>query len=167
MALRDSKDLFKIAEEEFGFCMTVLDIGGGFPGETHSTWNPSTEIDDFDDNKNLDESNMGNLDDKSNTDRTQTADIFRTQIAPSVSFAADKKQVVFPFLALFKDFVGNSIVKINKLMFPSAAWLLLVLSLTDTTQPRRYILPRGIKSLIGTCSLLLPLPSLSDVFALI
>mgnify|MGYP000217339824 CR=1 FL=1 len=67
MALRDSKDLFKIAEEEFGFCMTVLDIGGGFPGETHSTWNPSTEIDDFDDNKNLDESNMGNLDDKSNT----------------------------------------------------------------------------------------------------
>jgi len=24
--------------------MTLLDIGGGFPGETHSLWNPSTEI---------------------------------------------------------------------------------------------------------------------------
>jgi ornithine decarboxylase len=40
LALRDAKMLFDIAENEFGFKMTLLDIGGGFPGETHSLWNP-------------------------------------------------------------------------------------------------------------------------------
>ena len=30
-----------MAKAEFGFNMTLLDIGGGFPGETHSTWNPA------------------------------------------------------------------------------------------------------------------------------
>lgn len=42
MALRDAKDLFELAEREFGFKMNILDIGGGFPGETHSLWNPAT-----------------------------------------------------------------------------------------------------------------------------
>ena len=42
MALRDAKELFELAEKEYGFKMTILDIGGGFPGETHSLWNPAT-----------------------------------------------------------------------------------------------------------------------------
>ena len=41
MALRDAKGLFELAEEEYGFDMKILDIGGGFPGETHSLWNPA------------------------------------------------------------------------------------------------------------------------------
>ena len=41
MALRDCKKLFEMAKRDFGFNMTILDIGGGFPGETHSLWNPA------------------------------------------------------------------------------------------------------------------------------
>jgi len=42
MALRDARALFDLAEsEEYGFKMRILDIGGGFPGETHSLWNPA------------------------------------------------------------------------------------------------------------------------------
>ena len=40
MALRDCKKLFEMAKKDYGFDMTILDIGGGFPGETHSLWNP-------------------------------------------------------------------------------------------------------------------------------
>lgn len=40
MALRDCKALFEMAERDYGYKMTILDIGGGFPGETHSLWNP-------------------------------------------------------------------------------------------------------------------------------
>jgi len=45
LALRDSKELFEMAEREYGFKMHLLDIGGGFPGETHSLWNPIDYID--------------------------------------------------------------------------------------------------------------------------
>jgi hypothetical protein len=41
MALRDCKKLFEMAKTDYGFNMTILDIGGGFPGETHSLWNPA------------------------------------------------------------------------------------------------------------------------------
>ena len=40
MALRDARELFDLAKSDFGFDMKILDIGGGFPGETHSFWNP-------------------------------------------------------------------------------------------------------------------------------
>ena len=40
MALRDCKKLFDMAKRDYGFEMNLLDIGGGFPGETHSLWNP-------------------------------------------------------------------------------------------------------------------------------
>eukprot|EP00566_Odontella_aurita_P006974 CAMPEP_0113547708 /NCGR_PEP_ID=MMETSP0015_2-20120614/12502_1 /TAXON_ID=2838 /ORGANISM="Odontella" /LENGTH=724 /DNA_ID=CAMNT_0000448285 /DNA_START=597 /DNA_END=2771 /DNA_ORIENTATION=+ /assembly_acc=CAM_ASM_000160 len=47
LALRDARELFDMAEsDEFGFKMKLLDIGGGFPGETHSLWNPSTVFGD-------------------------------------------------------------------------------------------------------------------------
>jgi ornithine decarboxylase len=48
-ALADAREIFDMAKTEFGFNMTILDIGGGFPGETHSLWNPAVEIDDEDD----------------------------------------------------------------------------------------------------------------------
>lgn len=40
LALKDARRVFDMAESEFGFKMSILDIGGGFPGETHSLWNP-------------------------------------------------------------------------------------------------------------------------------
>jgi Pyridoxal-dependent decarboxylase, pyridoxal binding domain len=35
-----------MAKTEFNMDMTILDIGGGFPGETHSMWNPAVELDE-------------------------------------------------------------------------------------------------------------------------
>lgn len=46
MALRDCKKLFEMAKRDYGFNMTILDIGGGFPGETHSLWNPAKAFGD-------------------------------------------------------------------------------------------------------------------------
>mmetsp|Transcript_18043 Transcript_18043/g.37835 ORF Transcript_18043/g.37835 Transcript_18043/m.37835 type:complete len:766 (-) Transcript_18043:187-2484(-) len=46
MALKDCKALFKMAARDYGFNMTLLDIGGGFPGETHSLWNPAKAFGD-------------------------------------------------------------------------------------------------------------------------
>ena len=46
MALKDCKRLFEMAERDFGFKMTLLDIGGGFPGETHSMWSPAKAFGD-------------------------------------------------------------------------------------------------------------------------
>jgi diaminopimelate decarboxylase len=51
LALRDAKTIFDMAEKEFGMKMRILDIGGGFPGETHSIWNPAVEIDEQDADK--------------------------------------------------------------------------------------------------------------------
>ena len=36
LALRDCKRLFEMAERNFGYKMTLLDIKGGFPGDTYS-----------------------------------------------------------------------------------------------------------------------------------
>ena len=44
-ALMDTREVFNMGAE-FGMKMHLLDIGGGFPGETHSMWNP----DDLDSN---------------------------------------------------------------------------------------------------------------------
>ncbi|KAK1746223.1 ornithine decarboxylase [Skeletonema marinoi] len=46
MALKDCKELFEMAKREYGFDMKILDIGGGFPGETHSLWNPAKAFGD-------------------------------------------------------------------------------------------------------------------------
>lgn len=49
LALKDCRELFDIAKAEYGFNLTLLDIGGGFPGETHSFYNP--EVLDSDDDE--------------------------------------------------------------------------------------------------------------------
>jgi len=41
-ALKDARTVFDMAKTEFGFEMKLLDIGGGFPGESHSMWNPES-----------------------------------------------------------------------------------------------------------------------------
>ena len=41
LALKDAKELIELGKKEFGFNMHIVDIGGGFPGETHSLWNPA------------------------------------------------------------------------------------------------------------------------------
>lgn len=46
MALKDCKTLFEMAKRDYGFDMKILDIGGGFPGETHSLWNPAKAFGD-------------------------------------------------------------------------------------------------------------------------
>jgi diaminopimelate decarboxylase len=51
MALKDAREIFDMANREYGMQMKILDIGGGFPGETHSIWNPAVEIDDEDNNE--------------------------------------------------------------------------------------------------------------------
>jgi diaminopimelate decarboxylase len=48
LALKDAREIFDMAEKDFGMKMKIIDIGGGFPGETHSMWNPAEEIDDED-----------------------------------------------------------------------------------------------------------------------
>lgn len=48
LALADARELFDLALSEYGFDLKLLDIGGGFPGETHSVWNPNV-LDVFDD----------------------------------------------------------------------------------------------------------------------
>jgi ornithine decarboxylase len=42
MALRDAKEVFEMARRDFGFEMRILDIGGGFPGETLNSVTVST-----------------------------------------------------------------------------------------------------------------------------
>jgi ornithine decarboxylase len=47
--LQDAREIFDMAETEFGMKLQLVDIGGGFPGETHSIWNPVVAIDEVDD----------------------------------------------------------------------------------------------------------------------
>lgn len=53
LALKDAREIFDIAEKEFGMKLKILDIGGGFPGETHSMWNPAVELDEEADNDKM------------------------------------------------------------------------------------------------------------------
>lgn len=46
-ALKDAREVFDMGPE-YGMRMTLVDIGGGFPGETHSMWNPA-DLDPEDD----------------------------------------------------------------------------------------------------------------------
>jgi len=55
MALRDTKEIFELAKNEFGFNMNIVDIGGGFPGETHSIWNPAAELNPTEDEEEEEE----------------------------------------------------------------------------------------------------------------
>jgi len=88
LALRDARELFDIAKAEFGFDMKILDIGGGFPGETHSFWNPKL----FDTAAPLDneENEQEGLDPNGNKVEDDTPYMFFTEIASQVAPMIDK-----------------------------------------------------------------------------
>lgn len=81
-ALRDAKEIFELAESKFGMKMTVVDIGGGFPGETHSLWNPAQHIDDDEDDE--DEAEDGTK------DEPEDRFMFFTEIAEQVAPVIDR-----------------------------------------------------------------------------
>ncbi|CAJ1954113.1 unnamed protein product [Cylindrotheca closterium] len=85
LALKDSKEIFDMAEKEFGMKMTILDIGGGFPGETHSLWNPAAEID----HRNIQEEKEG-IEADGKEDEDENHFMFFTEIAAEVAPAIDR-----------------------------------------------------------------------------
>ena len=87
MALKDAKEIFETAEKEYGMKMNLLDIGGGFPGETHSMWNPETELDDEEDAiEGKAASNDGDAEGANDGDRF----MFFTEIAEQVAPVLDE-----------------------------------------------------------------------------
>jgi ornithine decarboxylase len=88
-ALKDARELFDLAKSEFGFEFTILDIGGGFPGETHSFYNPEV-LDMEDDDFAVDEG----LDSTTCLESTNTTEdvpyMFFTEIAESVAPLIDE-----------------------------------------------------------------------------
>eukprot|EP00977_Amphora_coffeiformis_P015282 scaffold4494_cov161-Amphora_coffeaeformis.AAC.1 len=84
LALKDAKEIFEMAEKEFGMKMTILDIGGGFPGETHSMWNPAAELDS--DNEDDAVEGKAASEDKGEEDRF----MFFTEIAEQVAPVLDR-----------------------------------------------------------------------------
>lgn len=81
-ALNDAKEIFELAQSKFGMKMNLVDIGGGFPGETHSLWNPADHIDDDDEDDDDDEK----PDDNNKEDRF----MFFTEIAEQVAPVLDR-----------------------------------------------------------------------------
>jgi len=86
LALLDAKEIFQMAKRDFGFNMTILDIGGGFPGETHSIWNPSQTIDAMKDE--IEESKQEGKTTEGEDDNERL--MFFTEIAESVAPLVDK-----------------------------------------------------------------------------
>ena len=99
-ALRDARELFDIAKSEFGFDMKLLDIGGGFPGETYSFWNPEVldkdddkddDSDDDDDSREgLDNANGSSNDKKEEQEGDNTPYMFFLEIAEQVAPMIDE-----------------------------------------------------------------------------
>jgi ornithine decarboxylase len=78
-ALQDSRELFDLAKKEFGFSMHILDIGGGFPGETYSFYNPEV----LDSSEDEDVSSEEGLEKRETLEKTPY--MFFTEIAETVS----------------------------------------------------------------------------------
>ena len=79
LALKDCRELFDIAKAEYGFNLNILDIGGGFPGETHSFYNPEV-LDSEDDEDVSSEEGLEKADAVEDTPY-----MFFTEIAETVS----------------------------------------------------------------------------------
>ncbi|CAB9512458.1 Ornithine decarboxylase [Seminavis robusta] len=85
-ALKDARSIFDMAEKEFGMKMHLLDIGGGFPGETHSIWNPAIELDDED----ADKVEGKTAEEAENVDESNDRFMFFTEIAEQVAPVIDQ-----------------------------------------------------------------------------
>lgn len=86
-ALKDVREIFDLAEKEFGMNMSIVDIGGGFPGETHSLWNPATELDPEDQDEV-----EGKLDEVVNGQKVEEEDRYMTftEVAEQVAPVLDR-----------------------------------------------------------------------------
>ncbi len=82
LAIKDAREIFDIAESEFGMKLKILDIGGGFPGETHSMWNPAVEIDE--------EAEIDKKEGKPHEDDEEDRFMFFTEIAEQVAPIVDE-----------------------------------------------------------------------------
>jgi len=93
LALRDAREIFDVASKEYGMDMHIVDIGGGFPGETHSLWNPAKELDDDE----AEEDDVAEVDQKEGQSENNSQDkeaeeplVYFQEIAESVAPAIDK-----------------------------------------------------------------------------
>ena len=84
-ALQDAREVFDMGAE-YGMKMQILDIGGGFPGETHSMWNPA----DLDVAADVDDSKIGIAVDSDNEDGNGDHFMFFTEIAEVVAPMIDR-----------------------------------------------------------------------------
>ena len=86
-ALVDAREVFDMGAD-FGMKMQLLDIGGGFPGETHSMWNPA----DLDSEMvpNVDDSKIGIAVDSDNEDNGGDHFMYFTEIAEVVAPMIDR-----------------------------------------------------------------------------
>ncbi|KAL3908897.1 MAG: hypothetical protein SGILL_008306 [Bacillariaceae sp.] len=83
LALKDAREIFDMAEQEYGMHMRILDIGGGFPGETHSMWNPAEEIDALKEEEE-DNNQEGKAEDEEEEDRFMFFKEIAEQVAPII-----------------------------------------------------------------------------------
>jgi diaminopimelate decarboxylase len=90
LALKDARKIFDMAKAEFGFDMKLLDIGGGFPGETHGLWNPQVIEEDSDVVAVVDPKEGYNSDED---DKANNVFMFFNEIAEQVAPIIDQ---VFP-----------------------------------------------------------------------
>ena len=103
LALRDAREIFDIGANEYGFNMHLLDIGGGFPGETHSIWNPA-ELDDEEEEEEEEEVEEEGLDSSSHFPE-------KPQESGSIMFFSEIASKVRPLLdELFPESSGVRIV---------------------------------------------------------
>jgi diaminopimelate decarboxylase len=84
-ALMDAREVFDLGLE-YGMKMHLLDIGGGFPGETHSMWNPA----DLDPEPDPDDSKIGIVVDSDNEDNGGDHFMYFTEIAEVVAPMIDR-----------------------------------------------------------------------------
>jgi diaminopimelate decarboxylase len=86
LALKDAREIFDMAEKDFGMKMKIIDIGGGFPGETHSMWNPAEKLDDEEEEEEKDDDVEGKAGD---IEEEEDRFMFFTEIAEQVAPVID------------------------------------------------------------------------------
>ena len=87
LALKDAREIFDMAEKDFDMKMNIIDIGGGFPGETHSMWNPADVLDE-DEGEDEVEGKEANNSDKE--DEEENRFMFFSEIAEKVAPVIDQ-----------------------------------------------------------------------------
>jgi diaminopimelate decarboxylase len=85
-ALRDAREIFDMAHEYGMHNMHILDIGGGFPGETYSIWNPADIDEEVDEEIKQREGKQSPTNENADDERF----MFFTEIAQEVAPVIDE-----------------------------------------------------------------------------